>query len=150
MAHCPKHIWECRDCFEQFDNRNEAKFCHGDEGKIYVCEICDRDHGSEDDAKKCCVQTREKVETFGGEGEPRTNPIMSHPATPNGLQRNASATTNTLRRDVGNVAKPAGSQVCARPDVKPPIYLGSPRKDCPKCSIAQRLGTVISCSCMKR
>lgn len=50
-----------------------------------------------------------------------TNPIMSHPATPMGLQRNARTTTNTLRRDVGNVAMFVRSQVSVQPDVNSPF-----------------------------
>lgn len=49
--------------------------------------------------------------------------MMSHPATPMGLQRNAQDTTGTLRRDVGNVAKPVRSQVRAQPDVNPSPFV---------------------------
>lgn len=123
MADQYKTLWECKECFETSESRDEV-LCHNQAGRLYVCEVCQRDFNYAELAKNCCAKS--KVD----------KPVALEDSKPIAVRR-------PVLRPVPKIA-PAYS-----PTKFPFVVIRrTPRRGCPRCGIAQKLGTVVYCACM--
>jgi hypothetical protein len=115
---------------------------------VFVCEICDRDHDTAENARACCIRDQ----------NPASNEVEKNAHQKESVIAEVKTDKPIRCHDFGQVFEAAGKtdKVLKKPIEKPvesapavKFIVRPPQPDCPRCGIAQKLGTVISRSCMR-
>jgi len=149
MADRFKRLFECTDCYEQYPTHHDAKSCCADGASmVFVCEVCDRDHDTADNARACCIRDQNPASSEVEKNARQTGSVPAEVKTEKPIRcRDFGQVFEAAGKTDKVVKKPIEKPVESEPAVK--FIVRPPQADCPRCGIAQKLGRVVSCACMK-